>query len=81
MMKTQNITLSISKELLRKVKLLAVKRNTSLSKLLSHTLEEIVVREEGYQLASQRSMERLAKGQDLGTQGEIPWGREELHER
>ncbi|HLA99301.1 MAG TPA: DUF6364 family protein [Anaerolineales bacterium] len=78
---TQNVTLAIPKELLRKAKILAVKKNTSLSRLLTQTLAEIVSREEGYEQARQRSLEMLKIGFDLGTQGEIPWKREELHER
>ena len=38
-METQNITLSIPKEILLRVKLLAVKRQTSVSGLLTQTLE------------------------------------------
>lgn len=80
-MDKQNVTLSISKTLLRKVKLLAVKRNTSLSGLLSKTLEELADQEENYLQASQRSLEQLEKGFNLGTQGETIWEREDLHER
>ena len=80
-MDTQNVTLSIPKKILRKAKLLAVKRNTSLSGLLSNTLEELVELEEGYQQASQRNLEWLEQGSNLGTEGQITWQREELHER
>ena len=80
-MNTQNITLSINKELLKKAKILAVKRNTSLSKLLSTTLEEIILDEEGYQQAQNRNIALLKRGLDLGTKGEITWEREDLHER
>ena len=80
-MEKQNVTLSIPKELLRKAKLLAVKQNTSLSGLLSRTLENMVTHEEGYKQAYQRNLEWLARGSDLGTQGKINWQRENLHER
>jgi hypothetical protein len=80
-MDTQNVTLSIPKKILHKAKLLAVKRNTSLSGLLSNTLEELVELEEGHQQAYQRSPEWLEQGSDLGTEGQISWRREELHER
>ena len=43
-METQNITLSIPKETLLKVKLLAVKRQTSVSGLLTQTLDLCVIR-------------------------------------
>lgn len=78
---TQNVTLAIPKDILRKAKILAVQKNTSLSGLLTQTLVELVSREEGYQQAQQRNLAMLKNGFDLGTQGSIPWKREELHER
>ena len=78
-MDKQNITFSISNTLLRKVKLLAVKRNTTLNSLLIHTLEELVVRDERYQKAQARNLRLLEKGLDLGTHGEINSLRKDLH--
>ena len=78
---TQNVTLAIPKDILRKAKILAVQKNTSLSGLLTQTLVEIVSRDEGYQQARQRNLAILASGFDLGTQGQITWKREELHDR
>lgn len=78
---TQNVTLAIPKDILRKAKILAVQRNTSLSGLLTQTLEELVSHQEGYEQARRRNLEALNRGFDLGTQGNITWNREELHER
>ena len=80
-METQNVTLAIPKDVLRKAKIMAVKRNTSLSNLLTQTLEDLVSREEGYAQARLRNLEIMKRGFDLGTQGNINWRREELHER
>jgi hypothetical protein len=80
-MDTQNVTLSIPKDILRKAKILAVRRNTSLSGLLTQTLAEIVVYDDGFEQAKQRNMQILKNGFDLGTEGSIPIKREELHER
>jgi hypothetical protein len=80
-MERQNITLSLPKDLLQKVKIIAVKKNTSLSGLLSDYLEKITNQEEAYQIAQTRHRRLLKRGFDLGLKGEIPWGREELHER
>jgi hypothetical protein len=77
----QNVTLSISKDILRKAKILAIQKNTSLSGLLTQTLVDLVNRQEAYELARQRSLGLLKDGLDMGTHGEIPWKREELHER
>lgn len=81
MQKTQNVTLSIPKDVLRKAKILAVQKNTSLSGLLTQTLTEIVSRQDNYDQARQRNLAILRKGFDMGTQGEASWKREELHER
>ncbi len=78
---TQNVTLAIPKDILRKAKIIAVQKNTSLSGLLTQTLLEIVSREENYEQARQRSLELLKCGFDLGTKGNMTWKREELHER
>lgn len=80
-METQNITLSLPKEILLKVKLLAVKRQTSVSGLLTQTLEKLVEQEEAYTHARRRHLQWLEKGADLGTGGQITTSREELHER
>lgn len=80
-METRNVTLAIPKDILRKAKIIAVQKNTSLSGLLTGALTDLVSRQENYELARQRSLEMLRKGFDLGTQGKIDWKREDLHER
>ena len=81
MEKIQNVTLAIPKDILRKAKILAVQKNTSLSGLLTQTLAELVEKAEAYGQARQRNVALLERGFDLGTQGNIPWKRDELHER
>jgi hypothetical protein len=78
---TQNVTLAIPKDVLRKAKMLALEKNTSLSRLLTQTLVELVSNKEGYEQARQSSLEMMRKGFNLGTQGVITWKREDLHER
>lgn len=80
-MEYQNITLSLPKELLKKVKHLAIDRNTSVSGLLSQTLQELVDRETGYRKACERQLQVMEKGFDLGLYGQPSWTREETHER
>lgn len=79
--KTQNVTLAIPKELLRKARILAIQRNTSLSGLLTQTLIEMVSDQERYEKARQNNLELLRQGFDFGTHGELTWKREDLHER
>jgi hypothetical protein len=80
-METQNITLSLPKDVLLKVKLIAVQRQTSVSGLLTQTLERLVQHEDTYAHARRRHLEWLSHGADLGTGGRISTGRDELHER
>jgi hypothetical protein len=78
---TQNVTLAIPKNLLRKAKILAIQKNTSLSGLLTQTLADLVSHQESYEQARQHNLEILKRGYNLGTQGHISWSREDLHER
>ena len=80
-MENQNITLSIRKDILRKVKILAVKQRTSVSALMTNLLEDIVARDEGYQTAQQKYSLLLQQDRDLGTKGVMDWSRDELHAR
>jgi hypothetical protein len=75
----QNITLSIEKELLRKGRLIAAQNDTSISKMLSDQLKEMIDKEEQYQAARRKALHALKKGFHLG--GKITWRREDLHER
>jgi hypothetical protein len=80
-MSFQNITLSIPKDILLKVKVIAARKGTSISGLVSHVLEEIVTREEGYQAARRRHLALLEDEIDLGTNGNLGWTRDDLYER
>jgi len=80
-METQNITLALPKETLHKVKQLAARQHTSVSRLLANKLEEMLSHQETYDRARSRHRMILEKGYDLGTEEKIAWKREELHER
>jgi tryptophan 2,3-dioxygenase len=80
-MGTRNITLAIPEEVLLKAKLIAVKRQTSVSGLLTQVLERLVQQEDAYARARQRHVQWLEQGADLGTGGQVLTRREELHER
>jgi hypothetical protein len=81
MEKTQNVTLAIPKDVLRKAKNLAVQKNTSLSGLLTQALVDLVAQQNAYEQARQRNFALLQRGFDLDTQGQVPWKRDDLHER
>ncbi|MBS4060006.1 MAG: CopG family transcriptional regulator [Bacteroidetes bacterium] len=80
-METQNITLSIPKSTLHKVKLVAVRRETSISKLMAEAMEKLASEDESYIQARDRQLALLEKGFDLGFgESKLP-SRDELHER
>ena len=61
--------------------MLAAKRGSSISRMLTEALDEILDREDSYERARRRSLADLERGFDLGTHGRITWTRDELHER
>lgn len=80
-MERQNVTLSLPKALLKKAKIIAAKREKSLSELLRESLEEKVRQETDYKEAMERQIRLMKKGFNLGTKGQITISRDELHER
>lgn len=75
----QNITLSIEKELIKKSKVIAARKDTSVSKMISDMLKEIVDRDDRFEAAKRNALSTLKKGFHLG--GPITWKRENLHAR
>jgi predicted transcriptional regulator len=75
----QNVTISLNRQVLRKAKILAARRDTSISALLAHEIELLVDQEEAYERAKRQALALLDKGFHLG--GVIRASRDELHER
>ncbi len=75
----QNITLSVDKELIKKGKVIAAQSDTSVSKMLSEQLRQLVEDNEQYETAKRSALQTLKKGYRLG--GKITWKREDLYER
>lgn len=75
----QNLTVRLERETIRKAKILAAKRSTSISGLLERQIEFLIGEEEAYESAKRQALALLDKGFDLG--GEIRASRDELHER
>jgi predicted transcriptional regulator len=80
-MEKQNVTLSLPKSLLKKAKVLAAKKEKSLSQILKEAIEEKVMEDTGYEKARERQLRLLRAGLKLGTQGRISYSREDLHAR
>jgi len=76
---TQNITVRLDRSTLRKAKILAAKRNTSISGLLAEQIEALVGEDDAYEQAQRRALALLDHGLRLG--GRIESTRDEWHER
>lgn len=81
MAETQNITLSVPRELLRQIKRLAADRDTSVSALMADALAQLAAEDRRYAAARRRGLAALDDAQSLGTKGRRSWTRDELHGR
>jgi len=75
----QNVTLRLDKDLLRRGKIIASKKETSLNRLLSDFLKQIVEEEDFYEQCKKKALNILKRGYHFG--GKITYDREKLHER
>lgn len=75
----QNITVRLDSQTLRKAKVLAAKRNTSISGLLAEQIETLVGEDDAYEQAQRRALSLLEQGFHFG--GKIESTRDEWHER
>ncbi len=79
MQSKQNITVSLSAKTLRKAKILAARRGSSISGLLAEQIEVLVGEDEAYERAERQALALLDQGLHLG--GVIRSSRDEWHER
>jgi len=75
----QNVTISISPETVRKARILAARRSTSISGLLAEEIEKLVGAEEAWERSERSALALLEHGFHLG--GLITVSRDKLHER
>ncbi len=75
----QNLTLSLPQQTIRKAKILAARRGSSISGLLAEQIEILVGEEEAYERAQRQANALLDQGFHLG--GVIRASRDEWHER
>jgi hypothetical protein len=62
----QNVTISLSRPTLRKAKVLAARRDTSISRLLAQQIELLVGEDEAYERAERQAIQLLEQGFHLG---------------
>jgi len=78
-MTKQNVTISLSRETVQKVRVLAARRATSISGLLAEQVEALVGQAEAYEHAQREALTLLDQGFHMG--GRIRASRDEWHER
>ena len=78
-MSKQNLTVSLPVQTLKKAKILAARRGSSISGLVAEQIEGLVAEDEAYQQAERQAMALLDRGFHMG--GVIRATRDELHER
>ena len=64
---TQNLTLKLPVETVRKAKIVAAERGTSISALVIEKIDELVGEDAQYQAARRRALEWLKQGWHLGS--------------
>lgn len=74
----QNLTVQLDRDTIRKAKLLAARRGTSVSGLVAAQINESVQAEDAYEAARRSALELLERGFHLGGKR---LSRDELHER
>jgi hypothetical protein len=75
----QNVTISLDRKTIRKARIIAARRSTSISGLLARQVEILVGEEEAYERAERQATTLLDQGFHLGAV--IRVGRDDLHER
>jgi hypothetical protein len=79
-MATRNITLSMPEELVRRAKILAAQRDTSVSGLVARLLEQLVGDVRDYDEVAEQERRLMTEGVGLRV-GTITWSRDEVHQR
>lgn len=74
----RNLTVQLDADVIRRAKVLAAQRGTSVSTLVAQEIERLVAEDERYEAAWR--LARKAMG-DVSPRGGRSWCRDELHER
>jgi uncharacterized protein DUF6364 len=77
-MTKRNVTVQLDEEVIREAKVVAARRSTSVSGLVTRALVDLVAEDARYEEARR---EALAMMRDAGDHGGGRWTRTELHER
>ena len=78
-MAKRNLTLQLDDETIRRAKVIAASRDTSVSRLVADQIAQMVARDDRYESAKRRFLEHVSTVQ--GSSGGEKWSRDELHDR
>lgn len=76
----RNLTVKLDESTIRKAKIVAAKRSTSVSRLVADEIDRLVRADDAYEQARIEALADLESGFDLGTGGRLP-SREEAYDR
>ncbi len=68
----QNLTVRLDDATIRKAKVLAAKRSTSISRLVGEEIDRLVREDEAYEQARVEALAELESAMDLGSGGRLP---------
>jgi hypothetical protein len=77
----QNVTVALPARLVEVARHLAVDRGLSLSVLVAKLIEEQLESRRHYEVMRERALKALKEGYPFALGDNIPWTRDELHER
>ena len=76
----RNLTVRLDETTIRKAKIVAAKRDTSVSRLVADKIDRLVGEDEAYEQARVEALADLESGFDLGSKGRLPT-REDAYDR
>jgi metal-responsive CopG/Arc/MetJ family transcriptional regulator len=80
-MEKRNVTLSLPVDLLQKLRVMAAKRNVSMSSLMTGAISKTILDEDDTEIRTKRMIERMKKSPGRGVGDNITWKREEIYDR
>jgi hypothetical protein len=80
-MEKRNVTLSLPTPLLKKFKVIAAKRNVSMSSLMEVAISKMILDDDDYDMRAKRAIERMRNSPGRGVGDNITWTREEIYDR
>ena len=78
-MAKRNLTLQLDDETIRRAKVIAASRDTSVSRLVADQIAQMVERDDRYESARRRFLEHVSTVR--GSSGGEKWNRDQLHDR